>query len=217
MTSEVHETSPPDPDSSERFRTALEQLRLKVEASRPDREARLQDFIKSALPDYIPSLPLRYETFAVSSPVSPTQLLDTMRGYRKCSYEWGGRGKNGKGIDCSGLIVEALCDLDCAKGDTTAQILYDHFVKSKDNPSQVAYGDFVFWHESKGVTHVAVVNKVLPDGKVCVTESSQGRGYSENRLVDLVNGDPKGKYTFSFGAPLFYRSDSQEISPASLG
>ena len=83
------------------------------------------------------------------------------RNGRPQPYKWGGDGADGRGIDCSGLMIAALQETGAVKGDATARDLYSTSQKKDITAGEV--GDCIFWKGgSSGIKHVAIITKVLP-------------------------------------------------------
>jgi len=66
-------------------------------------------------------------------------------------YIWGGDNP-AEGLDCSGLVIEILKSMGVLppKGDWTAQGLYEYFMDSEIDPSEVREGCLIFWRGSSG-------------------------------------------------------------------
>jgi hypothetical protein len=97
------------------------------------------------------------------------QLIAFARGFLGEEYVWGGAGPRGYGVDCSGLVLQALysagldpqpitVDKHVLPGYRTSVELYDHPRLAHLPRSAVQRGDLVFWRSNKTgrVNHVAI-------------------------------------------------------------
>ncbi len=137
--------------------------------------------------------------------------LDSSGRLARTRYEWGGEGDVEGGVDCSGLIMAALEEqLGLARGDATAESMRQHLTagikKGAENPRDAKVGDLLFFVPRGGseATHVAVIAETFGDGRVRVIQSSGGRGYSEDKILNLKSGTPNR--ALEFGTPRFYRA-----------
>jgi len=97
------------------------------------------------------------------------QMIAFARGFLGEEYVWGGAGPRGYGVDCSGLVLQALysagldpqpitVDKHVLPDYRTSRELYDHPLLAHLPRSAIRRGDLVFWrsNETGRVNHVAI-------------------------------------------------------------
>jgi cell wall-associated NlpC family hydrolase len=97
------------------------------------------------------------------------QMIAFARGFLGEEYVWGGAGPRGYGVDCSGLVLQALysagldpqpitVDKHVLPDYRTSRELYDHPRLAHLPRSAVRRGDLVFWrsNETRRVNHLAI-------------------------------------------------------------
>lgn len=113
--------------------------------------------------------------------ISSDELINAANEYKGSRYVLGGEGKSG--IDCSGLVIQALRDKNVIskKSDTTAHGLYN--MSSKIDKNAGERGDLLFWGSGKKITHVAIILGKNSDGSYKTLESAKRfNGVSEGKV-----------------------------------
>jgi NlpC/P60 family protein/putative peptidoglycan binding protein len=125
------------------------------------------------------------------------QMIAFANGFLGEEYVWGGAGPRGYGVDCSGLVLQALysagldpqpitVDKHVSPDYRTSRELYGHPRLAHLPRSDVSRGDLVFWrsNETGLVNHVAIY---LGDGKVLEAVQPQARiGELGNRSTQTM-------------------------------
>lgn len=130
------------------------------------------------------------------------QMIAFARGFLGEEYVWGGAGPRGYGVDCSGLVLQALysagldpqpitVDKHVLPDYRTSVELYDHPRLAHLRRSAVQRGDLVFWRSNKTgrVNHVAIYlggGKVLEAAEPRVRIGSVGDRPTQTMMPEVV-------------------------------
>lgn len=128
--------------------------------------------------------------------MSPTLFIQILMAYVGAPYKFGGN--TPQGIDCSGLVEEALSILGCnPPGRQKADDLYRYFSNpDKGIKDSFVVGALAFYGTEARVTHVGVL--------VSLTHIIEARGGDE---TTLTLADAVAKNAFVGIRPLRHRSD----------
>lgn len=119
--------------------------------------------------------------------------------YIGMEYEWGGQDFYARGVDCSGLVVNAYLRAARAFGyrmlftDSTAREMHERYTAPVGTP---ATGDLIFMGYGGEVSHVAVFER-FEAGEVWFIDANSESGFVERRRY--AANDPK---IISFGRML---------------
>lgn len=111
--------------------------------------------------------------------------------YIGMEYEWGGQDFYARGVDCSGLVVNAYLRAARAFGyrmlftDTTARGMYERYTAPEGSPAR---GDLIFMGCEGEVSHVAVFER-FETGEVWFIDANSESGFVERRRCSA--DDPK--------------------------
>ncbi len=120
--------------------------------------------------------------------VTADEVLQAAHRYEGRSYEWGGEGRSQGGIDCSGLVIQALRDTGAISPNCDAGAAYIFDIAQKIPPMEGEEGNMLFWDTpGKGITHVAIIEKNLGNGNYLVFDSSRTTGRVTTRVVQADN------------------------------
>lgn len=113
--------------------------------------------------------------------LSPLEtLIREARSYSGVPYQWGG--SNRKGIDCSGLMVNAFRKINIQLPRTTEEQMT---VGKKIRPRKIKPGDLVFFaltEKRRKISHVGLVTDVGSGKKVKFIHASVSGGVTESSL-----------------------------------
>jgi len=115
------------------------------------------------------------------SRLSPLEtLIKEAKSYSGVPYQWGGN--NRKGIDCSGLMVNAFRKINIQLPRTTEEQMT---VGKKIRLKKIKPGDLVFFaltEKRRKISHVGLVSDVLSGKKVKFIHASVSSGVTESSL-----------------------------------
>jgi len=106
-------------------------------------------------------------------------IIAKARSYTGTPYKYGGT--TGKGMDCSGLLLNSFKAIDYNLPRTSAE---QKKVGKRVDDAEIKKGDLLFFATSKKrrkVTHVGLVT-VVSGGKVTFIHASTSKGVTETRL-----------------------------------
>ena len=130
---------------------------------------------------------------------NPEDLISSAQKHIGEKYVWGGVG-DGRGVDCSGLVVAALQERGVVSSsyDNSAAGFFDGTIPKK--PQDVKRGDLVFLQSGGRITHVEIATGPVQNGEIPILDASSAT-HNAGKVTERTQ---KINSRVLVGTPLFY-------------